>query len=270
MPARPSLTHWGRVRTAVVWEVLTAALDRLSPPDSPNGDSTRGDSQQLHILDAGGGTGGFAVPLARLGHRVTVVDPSPDSLASLERRAAEDDVAASVQGVQGDLGSLLQLVAPGSIDVVLCHNVLEVVDDPAAGLAQVAGALRIGGFASVLATNRTAAVFSRLLSGRFDEATAALTDPDGRWGAGDAVLRRFSLAELTELLADAGLGQPEVHGIRIFTELISGAQLGSDPTAFESLVRLEVAAAEQSPYREIATQLHLLAARTGSTATTGG
>jgi SAM-dependent methyltransferase len=253
--ARPSspLTHWGRVRTAVVWEVLTAALDRLVPAADAAG-------QQLHILDAGGGTGGFAVPLARLGHRVTVVDPSPDSLASLERRAAEEDVAASVHGVQGDLDSLLDVVPAASVDVVLCHNVLEVVDDPAAGLRRVAGALRPGGFASVLATNRTAAVFSRVLSGRFDEAAAALADADGRYGPGDAVQRRFSLAELTDLLAEAGLGTPEVHGIRIFTELVAGGLLDSDPAAFEALVRLEVAAAERSPYREIATQLHLLAA----------
>lgn len=254
MPARPYLTHWGRVRTAVVWEVLTAALDRLAGSGSQRA--------PLHILDAGGGTGGFAVPLARLGHRVTVVDPSPDSLASLERRAAEDDVAASVHGVQGDLDSLLDVVPAGTVDVVLCHNVLEVVDDPAAGLARVAGALRPGGFASVLATNRTAAVFSRVLSGRFDEAAAALADADGRWGAGDAVQRRFSLEELTELLAGAGLGRPEVHGIRIFTELVAGGLLDSDPVAFEALVRLEIAAAERSPYREMATQLHLLAART--------
>src|SRR5215472_12751028 len=43
----------------------------------------------LDIVDAGGGTGGFAVPLASLGHHVTVVDPSPDSLAAAQRRAAE-------------------------------------------------------------------------------------------------------------------------------------------------------------------------------------
>src|SRR5207247_4070895 len=34
----------------------------------------------LDVVDVGGGTGGFAVPLATLGHRVTVVDPSPDAL----------------------------------------------------------------------------------------------------------------------------------------------------------------------------------------------
>jgi SAM-dependent methyltransferase len=245
---RPYLTHWGRVRSAVVWEVLTAALGRL--PSGP-----------LQILDAGGGTGGFAVPLARLGHHVTVVDPSPDSLASLEQRAAEDDVAGQVRGVQGDLDTLLDVVPAGSTDVVLCHNVLEVVDDPAAGLARVAAALRPGGVASVLATNRTAAVFSRVLLGRFDEAAAALRDPDGRWGPTDGLRRRFSLAELSALLWAAGLVEPEVHGIRVFSDLIAGGLLDTDPAAFEALVRLEVAAAEQPPYRDIATALHLLATR---------
>ena len=65
------------VRTAVVWEVLSAVLSEADP-----------DGRGLDVVDAGGGTGGFAVPLARAGHRVTVVDPSPDSLAALVRRAS--------------------------------------------------------------------------------------------------------------------------------------------------------------------------------------
>src|SRR5215218_216226 len=101
-------------RTSVVWDVLRPALDR-SPAE---------------VLDIGGGTGGFAVRVAGLGHRVTVVDPSPDALAALARRAREDGV--EVVGQQGDLGSLLELVGPEGADVVLCHGVLEVVDDPAA------------------------------------------------------------------------------------------------------------------------------------------
>ncbi|QRN81885.1 MAG: methyltransferase type 12, partial [Nocardiopsis sp. BM-2018] len=67
-------------RTAVVWDALSQLLSRLS------------EGEPLEIVDAGGGTGGAAVPLAELGHRVTVVEPSPDSLAALERRAAESGV----------------------------------------------------------------------------------------------------------------------------------------------------------------------------------
>jgi SAM-dependent methyltransferase len=215
----------------------------------------------LTVLDAGGGTGGFAVPLAALGHRVTVVDPSPDSLAALERRAAEE--GADLTAVQGDLGDLVDVVGPGGADVVLCHSVLEVVDDPAAGIATVAAAVRPGGLASVVAANRSAAVVSRALAGRFDEAAAALDDADGRWGTGDPARRRFDRAGLVALLAGAGLAAEEVHGVRVFTDLVAGALLDTDAAAFEALVRLELAAAGRDPYRDLATQLHVLARRAG-------
>ncbi|MCZ9336940.1 class I SAM-dependent methyltransferase, partial [Streptomyces sp. TRM76130] len=68
---------------------------------------------------------------ARLGHHVTVVDPSPDALFALERRAAEAGVADRVRGVQGDAHGLFDVVERGGYDVVLCHGVLEYVDDPA-------------------------------------------------------------------------------------------------------------------------------------------
>src|SRR5438093_6565955 len=92
------------VRTAVVWEVLRGTLDRLAP-----------DGTALRVLDAGGGTGGFAVPLAELGHDVTVVDPSPDSLAALERRAAETGTSGHVHGVQGDAAGVADVVQAGSV-----------------------------------------------------------------------------------------------------------------------------------------------------------
>ena len=48
-----------------------------------------GGDRELDVIDVGGGTGAWAIELAAQGHRVTVVDPSPDALASLERRTAE-------------------------------------------------------------------------------------------------------------------------------------------------------------------------------------
>ena len=50
---------------------------------------------------------------------------------------------------------LLEYVEAGSVDLVLCHGVLEMADDPAAGLAVVADVLRPGGVVSLLAANRT-------------------------------------------------------------------------------------------------------------------
>ena len=55
----------------------------------------------------------FAVPLARLGHDVTVVDPSADALATLRRRADTAGVGDRVRGIQGD-GDLLHEVLPAA------------------------------------------------------------------------------------------------------------------------------------------------------------
>src|SRR3954468_16673744 len=118
MPERPSERR-SAARTSVVWDALRPVLEGGS------------DRPALEVLDIGGGTGGFAVRVAELGHRVLVVDPSPDALAALDRRARERGVADQVVGQQGDLSSLLDVTGPGTTDLVLCHGVLEVVDDPA-------------------------------------------------------------------------------------------------------------------------------------------
>src|SRR5262249_58959385 len=97
----------------------------------------------LDIVDAGGGTGGFAVPLASLGHSVTVIDPSPDSLAAAQRRAAEQNVP--LRAVQGEAADLAVLAGEQSADLVLCHSVLEYVDSPTAAMAAIPAVLRPGG-----------------------------------------------------------------------------------------------------------------------------
>ncbi|MEW2140164.1 methyltransferase [Streptomyces sp. NPDC005409] len=237
------------LRTAVVWEVLKEALDRRVKATGRD---------VLDVLDTGGGTGKFAVPVARLGHRVTVVDPSPNALFGLERRVAEAGVADLVRGVQGDAQGLLEVVDRDTYDVVLCHGVLEYVDDPAEGVANTVAALRSGGTLSLLAAGLGGAVLARALAGHFTEARTALTDPAGRWGSGDPVPRRFTAEQLSELVAGAGLAVGAVHGVRIFADLVPGVLVDTEPGAVEALLRLEEAAAELPAFHAVATQLHVL------------
>ena len=247
-------------RTAVVWDVLRTLVDDTDSlaPRAP-----------LDVVDVGGGTGGFAVPLASLGHRVTVVDPSPDALASLQRRAGETRIGDTTQQVevralQGDVVSLLDVVEPGSADLVLCHGVLEHLDDGAEvapALAALVAALRPGGTLSLLVTSRFAAVLARAVAGRFAEAQQALNDTDGRWGAGDPLPRRFTEAQLVELLDAAGLQVEQVHGVRTVADLVPGVLLDSEPGAADALVALELATAHLPEFRAVATQLHVRATR---------
>jgi SAM-dependent methyltransferase len=237
------------LRTAVVWEAVQDALASRGA----------GGDDVLDVLDVGGGTGGFAVPLAELGHRVTVVDPNPDALASLQRRAG--DVGVSVRAVQGDAAGLTEVVPSGSADLVLCHGVLEHVDELEPALAALADALRAGGLLSVLVANRNAVVLSRALAGRFDQARHALEDAHGRFGAGDPLPRRFTADELVRLVRAHGLDEVAVHGVRIFSDLVSGALVDAEPGAAELLLALERATADHDDFRAIATQLHVVAVR---------
>jgi SAM-dependent methyltransferase len=245
------------VRTAVAWDAVRSALDVLAK---------QAGRAELDVVDLGGGTGGFAVALARLGHRVTVIDPSPDALAALERRVAEAGVGGAVRAAQGDLATALEVVEVESADAVLCHGVLEFSDDPAEGCGTAARLLRPGGLASVLAANRSAVVLARALGGHVPEALAALRDPAGRFGAHDPVPRRFGEAQLRGLLEAAGLVVRAVHGVRIFADLLPGA--GADvatasaaAAGVRELLELESAASALPEFLPMATQLHVLAAR---------
>ena len=212
----------------------------------------------LDVVDVGAGTGGFAVRLAALGHHVTVVDPSPDALAAARWRAAE--LGVTLTAVQGEAGDLAALVGEGAADLVVCHNVLEYVDSPAAAMAAIARVLRAGGTVSVLAANVVAAVLQRALAGRYDEARRLLDAPGGSIPApGVTEHRRFTLPELTALIEEAGLRVGEAQGIRVFAGLLPGA--GADPNAADALRELEAAAAGYPALRDIAARLHVVAFR---------
>lgn len=240
-------------RTAVVWRALLAELTRQGGPPVP-------------VVDAGGGTGGFAVPLAEAGYPVTVVDASPDALAGLTRRAAEAGVADRIRAVQGDVDALPDVVPAGTAGLVLCHNLLDVVDQPAQALRAAAATLRPGGAVSVLVPNQPAAVLARAMNGQLAAAAALLEPPAGPGGAGGAggsgrgepVRRRYDAASAAELLAEAGLVTESVQGVRVLVDLIPSAAAEQDPAG---LLALELALAGRPPYRDIAAQLHLLARR---------
>jgi len=214
----------------------------------------------LRVLDVGGGSGIFAVPLAQLGHEVTVVDPSADALATLGRRAGTAGVAGGVRGVQGD-GDLLHQVLPAlgdsGYDLALCHSVLEIVDDPGVTLREIAGALRPGGQVSVATVNRAGAVLARALSGHPVEALALLEDRDPAPGRARPARRRFGPDELLALVEGAGLRAGSWRGVGVVADLLDAAS-GADPAAVRAL---ELALAGTSPYRDVATGLHVLAAR---------
>ncbi|PKH44055.1 Methyltransferase domain-containing protein [Nocardioides alpinus] len=247
MPQPSASDRRQSVRTGVVWDGVRRLLE-----------DGAFDDKQARIVDVGGGTGGFAVPLAELGHTVQVIDPSPDALASLDRRARERGVADRVAGQQGDLSDLPGLV--DGADLVLCHGVLEMVEDPAASLAAIAGVLRPGGHLSLLVAQRHAAVVARAMAGHF-QAARELLEADSTTTLAGRGGRRFTHDELVTLLVTAGLQPSSVHAVRVFADLVPGSLLDLEPGASAALVELERAVATRPEYLPLAAQLHVIAGR---------
>ena len=250
-PGQSGLQRRSAARTAVVWHALREVLE------------TRYADRPAAVVDIGGGTGGLAVRVAELGHQVVVVDPSPDALATLSRRADESGVADLVTGRQGDLGTLPDLVPDASADVVLCHGVLEIVDDPTAALAALAATLRPGGTLSLLVNQRHAAVVTRAMAGHFTAARALLETgtPDGTGTGAGAANRRFSADEITAVLDGAGFDTEAMHAVRVFVDLVPSSLVDLEPGAAQALVELEHAVADRPEYLTLATQIHTLATR---------
>ena len=107
----------GRERTgrfAVMSRLLTDALRS----------ATGAGTAATAVLDCGGGSGTFAVPLAALGADVTVVDISADALATATRRASEAGVGHLVRPIQGDASWWHGGTLPGTTSMLVrtYHN----------------------------------------------------------------------------------------------------------------------------------------------------
>jgi hypothetical protein len=103
-------------------------------------------------------------------------------------------------------------------------------------------------------------VLGRVVAGRVAEARRLVTDPAGRWGAGDPLLRRMDTDEVRALLErDAGLVVEQVRGHRVLADLVPESPDGGSAGA--ELAALEEIAGETPPLRDLASRIHVLARR---------
>jgi SAM-dependent methyltransferase len=230
-----------------LWRQLAEVLDKVAGTPA--------------VLDCGGGSGSLAVPLAIRGAQVTVVDISIDALATLQRRAAEAGVAAQVRAVQGDvedLSATLRDAADGftgddGFDLVLAHGILSELDDLPGAVAAMAAVLRRHGVLSVLSTNPAAAVLARVVAGDLAGARNELL-----------ALRRLAASSQPDPVRAAceaaGLEVFDRHGVGVLAEFVPGSALDA-PGAADALAELEDETADQAPFIDIASRVHLLARR---------
>ncbi len=117
--------------------------------DRERGRAARG----LRLLDVGCGGGILAEEFARLGLRVSGVDPAPESIEAAQAHAAESGLSIAYQTGSGEELPF----ADGAFDAVACCDVLEHVDDVDRVVAEIARVLEPGGLFFYDTINRTLA-----------------------------------------------------------------------------------------------------------------
>jgi SAM-dependent methyltransferase len=228
------------VAQAHLLTLLTGQLDEL----------VVGEWRPLDLVDLGGGTGGVAIPLAERGHQVTVVDPSPDALASLKRRATEAGVTERIRRVQGDAADLGRLFPAGETDAVICHRVLDVVESPADALTAMGELLRPGGALSLLVALRHSLVLTQALAGHLALARRSYADST-----------RPDYAQVMALVEEAGFTVVSSHGIGAIADHVPERLVEAEPGAYEELAALEAEISQDPAFRALAPSVHIFAQR---------
>jgi ubiquinone/menaquinone biosynthesis C-methylase UbiE len=202
------------------------------------------------VVDLGGGTGTFAIMLAEQQHEVTVIDPSLDALASLQRRVSERRLSERVRGVQGDATELMQLLGTDATDVLICHRTLDVLGDPRSALNAMAAVVRPGGVLSLMIPQRRAAVLSQALSGHIAAACKIFDDP-----------HRFDTDQVARLVTEAGFTLHAMHGIGVLADHIPQEAFQSEPGVVTQLYDLESRLSQDPAFSAIAAWAHFFAVR---------
>jgi SAM-dependent methyltransferase len=215
------------------------------------------------VVDVGGGAGHQALPLARDGYQVTVVD---SSTAMLDRAA--QPLAQEPETVQARL-TLVEAAgedAPTALGGrrfagVLCHGVLMYLDDPVPLVAALAQLADDGGVVSIVAKNQRSLAVRPALDGRWAEALSAF-DSERQVNGLDVDTRADTVEELSELLADNGVEAVAWYGVRLFTD-------GWTPDrpsihSEDDVLAVEREASHRDPYRQLSRLFHLVGIRHGA------
>jgi len=220
-------------------------------------------TRSLLALDLGCGTGAIAVRLAQLGVHVTLLDTSAPMLDLAERAAREAGVTERIALKHGDAAQLASLFDGESFDLILCHNILEYVDDPSAVLRSAARALRdSASIISILVRNQAGEVFKAAIKdGDFTASEHNLTAAWGHESLYGGKVRLFTAEILQATLVESSLAVTAERGVRVVSDYLPPGVSRKDE--YERILQLERKLGRQPAFAAVARYTHCLAHRAG-------
>jgi S-adenosylmethionine-dependent methyltransferase len=223
-------------------------------------------AQPMYALDIGCGTGATAVRLARLGFHVTQLDSSQAMLDIAKRTAEEAGVTNTVTFRHDDAAQLADLFGPSSFEVVLCHNLLEYVDDPASVLRSAARLLcDTSAILSIVVRNLAGEVFKAAIqAGDLAAAEANLTAEWGFESLYGGRVRLFTSSGLHAMLNAESVAVMGERGIRVLADYLPPRI--SRTSDYAGILELERKLGSRPEFAAVARYTHCLARRTEKSA----
>jgi len=220
-------------------------------------------TRSLHVLDLGCGTGAIAVRLARLGLHVTLLDASLPMLDFAERAAREAGVTERIALKQGDAAHLANLFHAEPFDVILCHNILEYVEDPCAVLRSAASTLRDpSSIISILVRNQAGEVLKAAIQD--GDLAAAERNLIAEWGHESLYggkVRLFTAESVHAMLLESSLAVAAERGVRVLSDYLPPRVSRNDE--YERILELERELGKRPEFAAIARYRQWIAHRAG-------
>ena len=202
-------TPEGRLRSDLAFANVQAFLPLPAAPRS------------LRALDIGSGTGAMAVRLAKRGVHVTLLDSSPVMLDIAGRAAREAEVGDRIVLKEGDASGVANLFSREYFDVILCHNLLEFVDDPGAVLRCVSQVMTDSAVLSLLVRTQAGEVLKAAIQA--GDLAAVERNLTAEWGSESLFggrVRLFTPGILEDMLKDASLVVRAARGVRVLSDYL--------------------------------------------------
>lgn len=197
------------------------------------------DIKGKRVLDFGSGFGLVANHIAKE-NQVLAVEPNEEMVALRTQDY-------SYQQLVGSLDQLASL-EDASFDVILCHNVLEYVENRKAVLKEFTRLLKPGGMLSIVKHNEVGRVLQTVVFENDTRKALALL------AGQDLETHSMGLAQAYNLDAafvDLGLEVQNYQGIRVFYGLQDNRFKGQEGWR-ESMLQMELAVCQEPPYRDMA------------------
>lgn len=203
------------------------------------------------VLDFGSGFGVTASHLAA-NNEVFAVEPNQEML---DHRVTEHPYTQLTGGIE-----TLTQFSDGMFDVILCHNVLEYVENREALLQEFSRLLKSGGILSVVKHNPAGKILQKAVFENDTEAALALLQGEQAVSENFGDVREYTEEELAAWCGKSYRTEKRC-GIRIFYGLQRN-DFKHEPGWEDRLYDLECAVSEQSPFADIAFFHHVMMKKT--------